>query len=480
MENVPRSFDMSTVDFNDSLIVGLFKIRPSIYSPDTTTLDYTLIEAYTGSLNYKRTQNNPSGGSPKTYFLEDVVNNVSPNIHVFVNPNVSKAGNWINSAGKPNKAVRVKDEVKHAFGLGVYKSESDKNSKDIGNLPLKLQRALRNLEIQDDIRVDIVAEAGLGTIWCGTKARQAVYSTEGIFDDTFNVDIDVLYSTDNSIVGGIRLDYFDVLNQFTEFAEQIRKDHLFLADGLRYIYVNGKDNKITKKKTFNFSTNVYWPLKNLFAGVETSYAASYGNWLKATDVFSDTQVWLPPSGFVAGVIAESDRINYPWSAPAGFNRGVLTGVSDIGVVTTQKQRDLLYKININPIAFFPADGFVVYGQKTFYRKPSAFDRINVRRLFLHLEKTTQDVLKFFLFEPNSISTRTRLVAAIVPIFEKAKVNDGVYAYQIICDERNNTPDVIDNNELKVSIYIQPVRTAEFILAEFIATRTGVDFNELIS
>jgi len=139
----------------------------------------------------------------------------------------------------------------------------------------------------------------------------------------------------------------------------------------------------------------------------------------------------------------------------------------------------LYKINVNPIAFFPADGFVIYGQKTLYKKPSAFDRINVRRLFLYLEKSTQSVLKFFLFEPNSISTRTRLVGAITPVFDQAKVNDGIYNYQIICDERNNTPDIIDNNEMKVSIYIQPVRTAEYILADFIATRTGVDFQEII-
>jgi phage tail sheath protein FI len=100
-------------------------------------------------------------------------------------------------------------------------------------------------------------------------------------------------------------------------------------------------------------------------------------------------------------------------------------------------------------------------------------------LFLYLEKNTQAVLKFFLFEPNTFTTRTRLIGALTPIFETARINDGLYAYQIVCDERNNTPDVIDANELRVSLYIQPVRTAEFILADFIATRTGVNFNELI-
>lgn len=479
LENLPTQFDFSGEEYIDSLAFGLFKIRSSIYNKDTVTLDYILAEGYSGSLYQRRTQNDPNGGKPKTFFIEDVINNSSANVRVMVNSYLAKSGKWVTGSGKPSKTVRITDEAKNAYSIGVYNSESNKNSKNIGNVPKKLQRALRNLEVNDDISIDIITESGLGSIWTGSKARKEKYPDEEVFDETYPVNIDVLYTSDNSIVAGVRDDYLSVVNQFVSFAQQIRKDHIFLADGLRYIYVTGKDYKITKRRDFNFSTNVYWPLKNLFAGIETSYAAVYGNWLKTNDATSDTQVWVPPSGFVAGNMAASDRINYPWSAPAGFNRGTLVGVTDIGVVTTQKQRDLLYKINVNPIAFFPADGFVIYGQKTLYKKPSAFDRINVRRLFLYLEKSTQTVLKFFLFEPNSLSTRTRLVGAITPVFDQVKVNDGVYNYQIICDERNNTPDIIDNNEMKVSIYIQPVRTAEYILADFIATRTGVDFQEII-
>lgn len=479
LENLPTQFDFSGKEYTDSLVFGLFKIRSSIYNKDTITLDYILSEGYCGSLYQKRTQNDPNGGSPKTFFVEDVINNSSANVRVMVNPYLSKSGKWVDSSGKPAKTITVAEEAKNAYSIGIYNSESNKNSKNIGNIPKKLQRALRNLEINDDISLDIVTESGLGTIWTGAKARKEKYALEEVFDETYPVDIDILYTTDNSVVAGVRDDYLSVVNQFVSFAQQTRKDHIFLADGLRYIYVTGKDYKITKRRDFNFSNNIYWPLKNLLAGIETSYAAVYGNWLKTNDATSDTQVWVPPSGFVAGNMAASDRTNNPWSAPAGFNRGTLVGVTDIGVVTTQKQRDLLYKINVNPIAFFPADGFVVYGQKTLYKKPSAFDRINVRRLFLYLEKSTQSVLKFFLFEPNSLSTRTRLVGAITPVFEQVKVNDGIYNYQIVCDERNNTPDVIDNNEMKVSIYIQPVRTAEYILADFIATRTGVDFQEII-
>jgi len=122
---------------------------------------------------------------------------------------------------------------------------------------------------------------------------------------------------------------------------------------------------------------------------------------------------------------------------------------------------------------------VVFGQKTLLKKPSAFDRINVRRLFLNLETATRDTAKFFVFEPNTYFTRTQVINTLSPIFDAAKNTEGVYDYLIVCDERNNTPDIIDNNELKVDIYIKPVRTAEFILVTFYATKTSQSFEELL-
>jgi phage tail sheath protein FI len=221
-------------------------------------------------------------------------------------------------------------------------------------------------------------------------------------------------------------------------------------------------------------------LKNLYSDKASSYAATYGNWVKINDIFTGEDVWLPSSGYVVADMVRSAALSSPWAAPAGFSRGVINGIKDLAINPTQKHRDQLYKINVNPIAFFPGDGFVIFGQKTLFNKPSAFDRINVRRLFLVLEKTTKNLLKYFIFEPNTFSTRARLVQSLSPIFNRAKNNDGLYDFRIICDERNNTPEVIDNNQLKVSIYIQPVRTAEFILADFIATRSGVNFDEITS
>jgi phage tail sheath protein FI len=175
----------------------------------------------------------------------------------------------------------------------------------------------------------------------------------------------------------------------------------------------------------------------------------------------------------------TDTKFFPWYATAGLTRGILTGVVDIGINPTQKQRDLLYKNGINPTVYWPGEGYVVWGQKTLQRKPSAFDRINVRRLFLWCEKAVLAAARYYVFEQNTAFTRNRVKAAIDPIIGYAASNEGIYDYLIVCDERNNTPESIDRNELIVDIYIKPVKVAEYILVNFVATRTGQDFTELI-
>jgi phage tail sheath protein FI len=267
-----------------------------------------------------------------------------------------------------------------------------------------------------------------------------------------------------------------IFNRFENYARSRRKDHLFIADPIRHILVKGKDTKVEKQKTKNFSQHIYWPLRNQFKAANSNYATTYANWVKVYDSSSDQQVWVPYSGFGAGLMAQND----PWDAPAGFTRGINRNITDIAFgATKQKQRDQLYKINLNPIYFSPVDGYVTFGQKTLQTKPSAFDRINVRRTFLFLEKATKNTVKYFVFEPNTLFTRTNVVNVLTPIFELVRNEGGVYDYKIICDERNNTPDVIDQNQMVVDIYIQPTRTAEFILCNFYATRTGVNFDEII-
>jgi hypothetical protein len=480
LESLPTEFDFKSDSYDDSLVFGLFKLQTSIYNQDTITLDYNLVEGYVGSVYSKRTQNNPTFGTPNSFFIDTLVSNNSSNLRVITNPFISNVGNWTTDDGKPNKKIRIASGVKALYPSSVYIQENNNASKDLGNVPFKLQRVLNQIQNNENINIDVVAEAGLGTIWTGAKYKREndANNTEFIFDENYYVNISDLKSTTGDIVAGINSDYAAIANKFVTFATD-RKDHLFIADPLRYIFVQGRNFKTIKNKNYVFSNDIYWALKNQFAAYQCSYMATYGNWLKTSDDVTNQDVWIPASGYVSAIIASSSQILFPWTAPAGLNRGTLVNVLDVGVDSTQKQSDLLYKINVNPISFFGVDGFAVFGQKTLYRKPSAFDRINVRRLFLTLEKQTKELLKYYVFEPNTFTTRQRLVGALLPIYDKAKLNDGLYEYEIVCDERNNTPDVIDNNELKVSIYIKPVRTAEFILADFIGTRTGVTFSELI-
>ena len=497
VELYPTGYDFGTPAFDDSLVLLLVKLKTTQYDQDTVILNYSIAEGYSGSLYSKRTQNNPYAGTPSSFFLDTVVNNTSKNIKVFTNPYISETGNWVKNdstyGALPAKTVTVATNARSLVSAGVYVSETDKKVKDLGLVPLKLQRILNKLEDNDIVPIDIVVEAGLGTVWSSayTRSKDVRYSitpASYVYDEFYNVDLaagttngfGLKLNTGEVPDGYVYESYKDILEQFVSFADQTRKDHMFIADPVRHIFVQGENLKNSTKKSYVFSNDVYWPLKNLYGGVQSSYVATYGNWIKTSDMFINKQVWVPSSGYAAAVYAQTAQTAYPWIAPAGFNRGTLNNVTDIAINPTQKQRDLLYKINVNPIAYFNNDGFVVFGQKTLFRKPSAFDRVNVRRLFLTLEKETQALLKFFVFEPNTFATRNRLKGALVPIFDQAKLNDGLYDYLLVCDETNNTPSVIDNNELRISIYIKPVRAAEFILADFIATRTGIDFSELIS
>lgn len=270
-----------------------------------------------------------------------------------------------------------------------------------------------------------------------------------------------------------------VANSYIIFAQDRRKDHITILDPLRHIFVQGRNGVAMKDTTKNFSQHVFYPLKHLLGTVNTNYAACYGNWLKQYDTVTDKNVWMPPSGVIAASYAVNDSVYQPWFAPAGFTRGLITNALEVSIRPNQKQRDQFYKIGLNPIAYFPGDGYVIFGQKTLQAKPSAFDRINVRRMFLYLEKAVRKTIKYFVFEPNTFSTRQNILAVLTPIFQRVKSTQGCYDYLIVCDERNNPPVVIDSNELVVDIYIKPVRAAEFILVNFYATRTDQNFGELI-
>lgn len=468
-------YNFKDPSYNDSLMFTLLKLGRSNMSQSENKLYVKYAEKYIGSLDkYDTERPGQQVGQAESFFIESVVNNKSNFIEIYVNPNLSEGPEWTNSDGERKCQTRINEDDKKAYALGMWRAtNATTDDKTIGDVPAKIQKTLMLAENKEVIDIDIVCEAGLGTVYSYAKAKD-----EKVFDPAMNIasKIDELKTDVNA---DIAKNYNNVFNMFANFVSETRKDCIFLADPIRGIFIQGEDFKVIQDKSKNFSQHIYNPLKNLYSTSNNNYIATYGNWVKAYDAASDTNRWMPFSGYEAAIMARLDANLYPWHAPAGLENGIVRNIVDIAINPSQKQRDLLYKVGINPVVFFPRDAYVVWGQKTLQAKPSAFDRINVRRLFLTLEKATLRLTRYFVMQPNTVFTRTRLVNYLTPIFDIAKQNDGVYDYLIVCDERNNTPDVIDNNELKLDIYIKAVRTAEFILVGFYATRTGADFNELI-
>jgi len=211
--------------------------------------------------------------------------------------------------------------------------------------------------------------------------------------------------------------------------------------------------------------------------VDTNYAATYYPWVKILDPVKNKPMWVPPSVVIPGVIANTDTVAHEWFAPAGLNRGGLSSVLEAKTRLTHKERDTLYDGRVNPIASFPQQGVVVFGQKTLQGKPSALDRINVRRLLIRLRKFIASSSKYLVFEQNTAATRNRFLGIVNPFLNSVQANSGLSAFKVVMDDSNNTPDVVDRNELRGQIFIQPTRTAEFIVLDFIIQPTGAAFPE---
>jgi phage tail sheath protein FI len=211
------------------------------------------------------------------------------------------------------------------------------------------------------------------------------------------------------------------------------------------------------------------------ANVNNSYAAAYWPWVQTNDPATGKNVWVPASTMMPGVYAFNDAAGEPWFAPAGINRGGMNTVIRVEQKLSQSNRDTLYLGKVNPIATFPGNGVVVYGQKTLQQKASALDRVNVRRLLIELKNYISQIGLGLVFEQNTIATRNSFLAQVNPYLDSIQQRQGLYAYKVVMDDTNNTADVIDRNQLVGQIYIQPTKTAEFIYLTFNVTPTGATF-----
>jgi len=211
--------------------------------------------------------------------------------------------------------------------------------------------------------------------------------------------------------------------------------------------------------------------------IDSNYTATYWPWVRINNPSNNVPLWVPPSVVVPGALAFNDAIAAPWYAPAGLTRGGLTSVSDTYQNLSQARRDTLYEGRINPIANFPNEGIVIWGQKTLQARPSALDRVNVRRLLITVKKFIASSTRYLVFEPNTNATRNRFLAIVNPYLEQVRAEQGLYAFRVVMDGTNNTSDLIDQNILYGQLFLQPTRTAEFIILDFNIQPTGASFPE---
>jgi len=277
----------------------------------------------------------------------------------------------------------------------------------------------------------------------------------------YNKALDILSNPDeydiNMLVtpGVIKSLHSDVTSRATTMAEE-RGDILYVMDLV--------------ESTTDVKTAV-----ELTEGLDSNYAATYYPWVKVLNTLLNRPEFMPPSVLIPGAIAASDRASAEWFAPAGLNRGGLGDAIEAKIRLSQSERDQLYNARINPIATFPGTGVVVWGQKTLQAKSTALDRINVRRLLINLKKFIAGVSRELVFEQNTQVTRNRFLNSVNPYLEGVQQRQGLFAFRVVMDENNNTPDVIDRNQLVGQIFLQPTRTVEYIVLDFNVTPTGATF-----
>ena len=318
-----------------------------------------------------------------------------------------------------------------------------------------------------DDGTDITASGAL------TSTLGKISSGYALFENTEKYEVDFLLMGSGNYTQSTAQ---ALANKLIQVAE-LRKDALaFISPNRGAFLSDGTVGTVTVYGDSAITDNVlefYAPItSSTYAIFDSGYKYMY-------DRFSDTFRYVPLNGDIAGTCARNDISQFPWFSPAGTSRGTILNAVKLAYNPSKVQRDQLYSNRVNPVIFSPGDGIVLFGDKTGFAKASAFDRINVRRLFIYLEDAISAAAKDQLFEFNDEITRTNFVNIVEPFLRDVQSKRGIFDYVVICDETNNTAAVIDNNEFVADIFIKPARSINFIGLTFVATRTGVSFEEII-
>jgi hypothetical protein len=322
--------------------------------------------------------------------------------------------------------------------------------------------------------LDYGGKAGISSTGALTATVGQISEGYDLFENTDNFKVDFL------LMGSANYNIYDAqsLAQKLISVAELRKDAIAFISPYRGSALT--DTSDQTKVTVNSASTITDKVLEFYAPITSSTYAIFDSGYKYVyDRFSDTFRYVPLNGDIAGTCARNDINNFPWYSPAGTSRGAILNAVKLAYNPSKSQRDRLYSNRINPIIFSPGAGIVLFGDKTGYGKASAFDRINVRRLFIYLETAISAAAKDQLFEFNDEITRTNFVNIVEPFLRDVQAKRGIYDYVVVCDTTNNTAAVIDSNEFVADIYIKPARSINFIGLTFVATRTGVSFDEVI-
>lgn len=376
-------------------------------------------------------------------------------------PFLSLAGDAKNTDGTNNYVVdAINNRSEYVWMAGL---DSDFNSTASGRTALGTFATSGVNYLLDSAAVhDFDLSRGANS---GTLTTTEILNAHDEFEDKNQVEVDFL------IAPGMvsRTDHTTVVNDLVSTAQSTRKDCVVVASPARSDVVN-----LTSAATIT---------SNVVATADTFTNSSYlvmdNNYLKVYDKYNDQYIHIPAASSTAGIMAATDLNRAPWFSPAGSRRGQYLGITALSYTPNKSQRDTLYKADVNPVANIPGQGTLLFGDKTMLGRPSAFDRINVRRLFLVLERAIGRAAEQALFEFNDEFTRAEFVNIVEPVLREVRGRRGITDFRVVCDETNNTPAVVDRNEFIANIFIKPARSINYVTLNFVAVRSGVDFEEVV-